>query len=64
MVMGFYISYSVVTRAFEENVKIILLPPHTTNVIRPLDVGLFRSLKGNLSKVTDRVKMLSVTDDY
>ena len=64
MVMGFYISYSVVTRAFEENVKIILLPPHTTNVIQPLDVGLFRSLKGNLSKVTDRVKMLSVTDDY
>ena len=64
MVMGFYISYSVVTRAFEENVKIILLPPHTTNVIQPLDVGLFRSLKGNLSKVTNRVKMLSVTDDY
>ena len=64
MVMGFYISYSVVTRAFEENVKIILLPPHTANVIQPLDVGLFRSLKGNLSKVTDRVKMLSVTDDY
>ena len=42
----------------------MLLPPHTTIVLQPLDVGLFRSLKANLSKVTDVVKMLSVTGDY
>ena len=48
----------------EKNIKIILLAPHTTNVLQPLDVGLFRSLKANLSKVTDGVKMLSVTGDY
>ena len=47
----------------EENIKIILLPP-TTNVLQPLAVGLFRSLKANLSKVTNGVKMLSVTGDY
>ena len=29
-----------------------------------MDVGLFRSLKANMLKVTDRVKMLSVTGDY
>ena len=47
----------------EENVKTIL-PPHITNILQPLDVGLFRSLKANLSKVTDGIKILSVTGDY
>ena len=50
-----------------ENIKIILIEPHTTNVLQSLqslDVGLFRSLKENLSKVTDKVKMLSVIGDY
>ena len=61
---GSHITYSVIKRAVKENIKIILLPPHTTNVLQPLDVGLFRSLKANLSKVTDGVKMLSVTGDY
>ena len=61
---GSHISYNIIKRAVEENIKIILLPPHTTNVLQPLDVDLFRSLKANLSKVTDGVKMLSVTGDY
>ena len=61
---GSHISYSIIKRAVEENIKIILLPPHTTNVLQPLDVGLFRSLESNLSKVTDGVKILGVTGDY
>ena len=61
---GSHITYSVIKRAVEENITIILLPPHTTIVLQPLDVGLFRSLEANLSKVTDGVKMLSVTGDY
>ena len=50
---GSHITYSVIKRAVEENIKIILLPPNTTNILQLLDVGLFRSLKANLSKVTD-----------
>ena len=61
---GSHIIYSVIKRAVEENIKIILLPPNTTNVLQLLDVGLFRSLKADLSKATDGVKMLSVTGDY
>ena len=61
---GSHITYSMIKRAVEENIKIILLPLHTTNVLQPLDVGLFRSLKANLSKVTDGIKVLSVTGDY
>ena len=50
-----------------ENIKIILIEPHTTNVLQSLqslDVSLFRSLRENLSKVTDKVKLLSVIGDY
>ena len=59
-----HITYSMIKRAVEENIKIILLPPHTINVQQLLDVGLFRSLKANLSNVTDGIKVLSVTGDY
>ena len=59
-----HISYSIIKRAVEENIKVILLPPHTTNVLQPLDIGLFRSFKSNFSKATDGVTMLSVTGDY
>ena len=61
---GSHISYSTIKRAVEGNIKIILVPPHTANVLQPLDAGLFKSLKANLSKVTDEVKILSVTGDY
>lgn len=46
----------IVSRATEENIPIVLLPPHTTNVLQPLDVGLFRFLKAKLSKITDAIK--------
>ena len=59
-----HISYSIMKRAVEENIKIILLPPHIINVLQPLDIGLFRSSKSNFSNATDGVKMLSVTGDY
>ena len=60
---GSHITYSVIKRAVEQNTKTIL-PPHITNILQPLNVGLFRSLKANLSEVTDGVKILSVTGDY
>ena len=61
---GSHITYSVIKRAVDENIKIILFSPNTTNVLQLLNVGLFRSLKANLPKVTHGVKMLSVTGDY
>ena len=61
---GPHISYNIIKRVVGENIKIILLPPHTITVLQLLDVGLFRSLKANLSKVTAGVKMLNVTGNY
>ena len=45
----------------KETIHILLLPPHTTNILQPLDVGVFRPLKANLPKLTDGLKLLSVT---
>ena len=59
-----HLSFELLTLAKEEGIHIILLTPHTTNVLQPLDVGLFRPLKVNLSKLTDGLKLLSITRNY
>ena len=46
---GSHLTYPIVSRATEENMPVVLL--------QTLDVGLFRSLKAKLSKVTDAVKL-------
>ena len=59
-----HLTYLIASRETEENISIVLLPPHTANVLQPLDVGLFRSFKAKLSKVTGGLKLLSVTRNY
>ena len=44
--------------------QFILLPSYTTNVLQPLDVGKFCSMKSHVSKVSVGVKLLYVTGDY
>ena len=59
-----HLSFELISLAKEENIHILLLPPHTTNILQPLDVGVFQSLKVNLSKLIDELKLLSVTGNY
>ena len=59
-----HLSFELLTLAKEEGIHINLLPPPTTNVLQPLDVGLFRPLKVNLSKLTDGLKLLSIKGNY
>lgn len=58
------LSLELLTLAKAEGIHIILLPPHKTNVLQPLDVGVFRPLKVNLSKLTDGLKLLSITGNF
>ena len=58
------LSLDLLTLAKVEGIHIVLLPSHTTNVLQPLDVGVFRPLKVNLSKLTDDLKLLSITGNY
>lgn len=41
-----HISYNVITKCEEMNIKFILLPPNSTGLTQPLDVCVFRPIKG------------------
>ena len=58
------LSLKLLTLAKAEGIHIVLLPTQTTNVLQPLDVGAFRSLKVNLSKLADGLKLLSIKGNY
>ena len=46
-----HISLEVIKLAKENDIHLLCLPAHTTHLLQPLDVGVFRSLKGNFSKM-------------
>ena len=51
-------SYKLLFLAKDEGFQILLLPTHT-NILQPLDVGVFHPFKVNLSKLTDGLKLLA-----
>jgi hypothetical protein len=46
-----HISLEVIKLAKENHIHLLCLPSHTTHLLQPLDVGVFRSLKSNFSKM-------------
>ena len=56
-----HLFFELISLVKEENMYILFLPPHATNILQPLDVGVFRPLKANLPKLTDGLRLLSVT---
>ena len=61
---GSHITYELTQLARENKFHILLLPPHTTNILQPLDVSYFRPLKTHFSKISDSTKLLSLTGKY
>ena len=47
---GSHTSIKVVERAWATNVHLIYFPAHTTHILQPLDVGVFKSFNTNFSK--------------
>ena len=43
-------SIELIELARDNNIHLLCLPPHTTHVLQPLDVGVFKSFKANFSK--------------
>ena len=41
-----HVWYGTIELARVQNVTIIMLPPHTTDLLQPLDVSIFKALKG------------------
>ncbi|MCO5546583.1 hypothetical protein L7F22_000012 [Adiantum nelumboides] len=47
---GSHVSLEVVASAHEVGINIVTLPAHTSHKLQPLDVSVFKSLKGNFRK--------------
>ena len=47
----FHLWYSSIQHANEKNVTIITLPAHATDLLQPLNVSVFKSLKDNLGSI-------------
>ena len=51
---GSHVSYRILRKAVENGITILKLPPHTSHVLQPLDVGVFRPAKVAWRKILDQ----------
>ena len=51
-----HINYDVIKMCEENNISFVALPPNTTHLLQPLDVALFRSMKGNWRLILEEWK--------
>ena len=51
---GTHMSIELIELARFNDVHLLCLPSHTTHVLQPLDVGVFKSFKGNWSKACSK----------
>ena len=51
---GTHMSIELIELARSSGVHLLCLPSHTTHVLQPLDVGVFKSFKGNFSKACSK----------
>lgn len=51
-----HVSYAVISKCEEMNIRFILLPPNTTHLCQPLDVAVFRGMKIKWRKVLNEWK--------
>lgn len=50
-----HINLNVVKLAMENNVTLLGLPPHTTHILQPLDVGIMGPLKGKFLQIANNL---------
>lgn len=54
-----HITLEIVSLAKENNTEIVCLPPHSTHVLQPLDVAVFKPLKSEWRKIVEEHNGLS-----
>ncbi len=55
--LGSHISFEIIHRALQENIRFILRPPNSTHLTQPLDVSVFRPLKQSWRAVLEEWKL-------
>ena len=51
----------LIDSVIENNVILYCLPPHTTHLLQPLDILVYKPLKNHFSVITDSITLASVT---
>ena len=51
---GTHMSIELIELARSNGVHLLCLPSHTTHILQPLDVGIFKSFKSNFSKACSK----------
>ena len=46
-----HITIEVIELAQENNIHLLCLPSHSSHILQPLDIGVFKSFKSNFSKI-------------
>ena len=55
---GSHITANVIAQCMEHTIDLLILPPHTSHVLQPLDVSVFSPLKRALAAETDAASRL------
>ena len=58
---GSHMSLKLIDSAIENNVILYCLPPHTTHLLQPLDISVYKPLKNHFSTITDFIVLAGVT---
>lgn len=57
---GSHLTIDLIDLAREHNVILYCLPPHTTHLLQPLDVAVFKALKSYFAKICGQVKLATL----
>ena len=55
-----HITINVIDLARENQIILYCLPPHTTNILQPLDVAIFKPLKTYFTNLTAKIKLATL----
>ena len=59
---GSYVTASFVRFCIDHNIIVLLLPPHSSHITQPLDVGIFSPLKQIMSQELDKILRYGFND--
>ena len=59
---GTHMSIELIELAQSNGVHLLCLPSHTTHILQPLDVGVFKSFKSNFSRLAASMLLLTLKE--
>ena len=57
---GSHVNLETIDLARDLGIELFCLPPHTTQILQPLDVSLYGPLKTYFTKITDKIQIIKL----